>query len=99
MPAHIKLTGALKSYTGGQAEVDVEAGRTVREAIAALGIPPAIVALVLVNDVQKPKDYVLQEGDIVRLIMVVGGGAETLRRRRKTELNTYGGGRYEGSSG
>jgi sulfur carrier protein ThiS len=83
MPAHtpalargasVKLTGALKSYTGGQAEVDVEAGRTVRETVTALGIPPAIVALVLVNDVHKPKDYVLQEGDVVRLVMVVGGG-------------------------
>jgi len=76
MPAHIKLTGALKSYTGGQAEVDVEAGRTVRETVTALGIPPAIVALVLVNDAQKPKDYVLQEGDMVRLLMVVGGGSD-----------------------
>ena len=76
MPAHIKLTGALKNYTGGQAEVDVEAGRTVRETVTALGIPPAIVALVLVNDVYKPKDYVLQEGDVVRLLMVVGGGSD-----------------------
>ena len=74
MPAHIKLTGALKSYTGGQAEVDVQAGRTVRETVTAMGIPPAIIALVLVNDVQKPKDYSLQEGDMVRLLMVVGGG-------------------------
>ena len=38
MPARIKLTGALKNYTGGQAEVNTEAGRTVREAITALGI-------------------------------------------------------------
>lgn len=75
MPAHIKPTGALKSYTGGQAEVDVEAGRTVREAIAALGIPPEVVAMVLVNDVQRSKDYILQDEDVVRLIMVVGGGA------------------------
>ena len=74
MPAHIKLTGALKNYTGGQAEVDIEAGRPVREAITALGIPPEIVAMVLVNGAQKPKDYVLQEGDVVRLLMVVGWG-------------------------
>lgn len=75
MPAHIKPTGALKNYTGGQAEVDVEAGRTVREAITALGIPPEIVAMVLVNDAQQPKDYILQDEDVVRLIMVVGGGS------------------------
>jgi len=74
MPAHIKLTGALKSYTGGQKEVIVDAGRTVRETLVALGIPPEIVAMVLVNDAQQPKDYILQEGDVVRLVMVVGGG-------------------------
>ena len=75
MPAHIKPAGTLKNYTGGQAEVDAEAGRTVREAIAALGIPPEIVAMVLVNDAQQLKDYILQDEDVVRLIMVVGGGS------------------------
>ena len=75
MPAHIKPTGALKSYIGGKTEVTVETGRTVREAITALGIPPEIVAMVLVNDAQQPKDYILQDEDVVRLIMVVGGGS------------------------
>jgi sulfur carrier protein ThiS len=74
MPAHIKPAGALKSYIGGRMEVTVEAGRTVRETITALGIPPEIVAMVLVNDAQQPKDYILQDEDVVRLIMVVGGG-------------------------
>jgi sulfur carrier protein ThiS len=54
--------------------VTVEAGRTVHEAIAALGIPPEIVALVMVNEEQQPKDYVLQDGDAVRLLAVIGGG-------------------------
>jgi len=83
MPVYIKLTGALKNYTGGQAEVTVQAGRTVREAITALGIPPEIVALVLVNDAPRPKDYVLQEGDAVRLVMVVGGGSDQKFKERK----------------
>ena len=83
MSAHIKPTGTLKNYTGGRAEVDAEAGRTVREAITALGIPPEIVALVLVNDAQRPKDYVLQEGDAVRLLMVVGGGSDQKFKERK----------------
>jgi sulfur carrier protein ThiS len=74
MPAYIRPVGALKSYIGGQSEVAVEAGRTVRETIAALGMPPEIVALVLVNDAQQPKDYVLQDGDAVKLMAVIGGG-------------------------
>ena len=64
----------LKNYVGGRAQVQVDAGRTVRETMVALGIPPEVVALVMVNDVQQPKDYIVQDGDVVRLVMVVGGG-------------------------
>jgi len=74
MSAHIKLIGMLKSYIGGQAEISVEAGRTVREAVAALGMPPEIVALVLVNDTQQSKGHCLQDGDVVKLAAVAGGG-------------------------
>jgi sulfur carrier protein ThiS len=74
MPVQIRPVGTLKSYIGGQDTVAVDAGRTVREAIVALGIPPEIIALVLVNDVQQSKDYVLQDGDVVKLVAVIGGG-------------------------
>ena len=74
MSAYIRPVGTLKSYIGGQAEVAVDAGRTVRETMTALGIPSEIVALVLVNDAQQPKDYVVQDGDVVKLIAVIGGG-------------------------
>jgi sulfur carrier protein ThiS len=58
--------------------VTVEAGHTVRETVKALGIPPEIVALVMVNEEQQPKDYVLQDGDAVRLLAVIGGGGSVL---------------------
>ncbi len=74
MTAQIRPIGMLKRYIGGRDEATVEAGCTVRETIAALGIPPEIVALVLVNDVQQAKDYILQEGDVVKLLAVIGGG-------------------------
>ena len=38
------------------------------------GMPPEVVALVLVNDEQETKDYVIQDGDYVKLIAVIGGG-------------------------
>jgi sulfur carrier protein ThiS len=59
---------------GGQPEVQVETGRTVRETLAALGIVPEVVALVVVNEEQRSKDYVIQEGDIIRVLAVIGGG-------------------------
>jgi sulfur carrier protein ThiS len=72
--AIVRPVGTLRNYIGGQTEIAVDAGRTVRETMTALGIPPEIVALVLVNDVQQAKDYVVQDGDVVKLIAVIGGG-------------------------
>lgn len=59
---------------GGRAEVEVETGRTVRQTLESLGIVPEVVALVVVNEVQQSKDYVIQEGDVIRVLAVIGGG-------------------------
>lgn len=64
----------LKTYTDGQSNVAVDAGRTVREVVTDFGMPPAIIAMILVNDEPQTRDYCLQEGDDVKLIAVVGGG-------------------------
>lgn len=75
MPAQIRPIGSLKEYLGGQAEVTVAAGRTVRETLAALGIPSEVVAGVLLKDVLQSKDYCVQDGDVIKLIAVIGGGS------------------------
>jgi sulfur carrier protein ThiS len=74
MPATLRPSGALREVVGGQAEVQVEAGRTVHETLVSLGIVPEVVALVVVNEEQRSKDYVIQEGDIIRVLAVIGGG-------------------------
>ena len=74
MIALIKVYGPLKSYVGNRTEVDVSPGQTVRAALDALGIPSVLVALVVVNEEAQSKDYILQDGDVVRLAMVLGGG-------------------------
>ena len=74
MPATLRPSGSLRDVVGGLAEVQVEAGRTVRETLAALGIVPEVVALVVVNEEQRSKDYVIQEGDVIRVLAVIGGG-------------------------
>jgi hypothetical protein len=56
MPATIQSYEILKEYIHQQTEVTVEAGQTVRASMLALGIPPDLVALVTVNDVQQTKD-------------------------------------------
>lgn len=74
MTAKIKPAGMLKSYVGNQAEVEVEPGRSVRQTLSDVGIPPELVALVVVNDVHETKDYCLQDGDVVKVLAVIGGG-------------------------
>ena len=74
MSAQIKALGIIKSYLGGKNEIIVDAGNTVRETMCAHNIPPDVVALVLVNDTQQSKDYRVQDGDVVKLLAVVGGG-------------------------
>lgn len=74
MPVTLRPLGMLKEYIGGQAEITVEAGRTIRETMQALGIPPELAALVLVNDEQQSKDTLLQDGDVLKLMAVIGGG-------------------------
>jgi sulfur carrier protein ThiS len=74
MSAQFKLVGLIKSYVGGESEIMVASGKTIRESIKALGIPSEIVALVTVNHTHQSKDYVVQEGDMITLLAVVGGG-------------------------
>jgi sulfur carrier protein ThiS len=74
MPAVIRLGASLKNMLGGKGELIVEPGRSVRETILALGIKPELVAMVSVRDEMQTKDYVIQEGDVIRLMAVIGGG-------------------------
>ncbi len=75
MPVILRPVGHLKSYLKDQAELVVPAGRSIRETLRAAGIPPEVVALVVVNDVhQTDKEMVLQDGDVVRIMAVIGGG-------------------------
>jgi sulfur carrier protein ThiS len=74
MSATLRPSGALRDIVGGRSEIQVEIGRTVRETLSALGIVPEVVALVVVNEEQKSKEYVIREGDIIRVLAVIGGG-------------------------
>jgi sulfur carrier protein ThiS len=74
MSATLRPSGALRSYIGERNEIQVEVGRTVGETLSALKIPPEVIALVMVNEEQQSKDYVIQEGDVVRVLAVIGGG-------------------------
>ena len=74
MSAKLRPIGHLKSLVNGQEELDVETGSTVRATLEKAGIRSELVALVMVNDEQRDKDYIVQEGDTVKVMAVIGGG-------------------------
>ncbi|MGD0610165.1 MAG: MoaD/ThiS family protein [Anaerolineales bacterium] len=74
MAATLRLSGALKDVVGGRDNFDVESGRSVRETLSGLGIVPDTIALVVVNNEHQSKDYIIQEGDEIRVLAVIGGG-------------------------
>lgn len=74
---HVEITpvGLLKKYIGDkETPIVTGEGQTVAEILEALGIPSVLVALVLINGRQELKSYVLQDGDVVKLVPLVGGG-------------------------
>lgn len=74
MPATIRPVGVLKNYVDEQEQVMIACGMSVRQALVNLKIPPEIVALVLVNGKAEHKDYIVQDGDELKIIAVLGGG-------------------------
>jgi sulfur carrier protein ThiS len=75
MSAWIKPTSLLKSYTPGKTNIQVETdGKTVKDYLISLNIPPELVALVMVNGTAKDKDYIVQDEDLIQLIPLIGGG-------------------------
>jgi sulfur carrier protein ThiS len=75
MPVTLRPIGHLKEMVNGQTELTVPAGISVREALALINIPSEVVALVVINSVhQTDKDTLLKEGDVVKLMAVIGGG-------------------------
>jgi len=71
--------GMLKRYLSET--VTANPGQTVHQLLDGLGIPPDLVAVVMVNGRQEPKNYLLQEGDQVKLVPLVGGGQTLVKEK------------------
>jgi sulfur carrier protein ThiS len=74
MPAVLRVSGSIRDLIGGKQEVPVDAGISVRETLKNLGIVPEVVALVVVNEQVRDKDYIIQDKDTIRVLAVIGGG-------------------------
>jgi sulfur carrier protein ThiS len=74
MTAYLKPLGMLKSYTSDLSIIEIEAGISVREALQRSNIPTELVALVMVNDIPRDKNYMINDEDFVQVMAVIGGG-------------------------
>ena len=75
MPVTLRPIGHLKSMVDNLTEITVPSGISVREALALIKIPSELVALVVVNGVHTTdKGTILNDGDVVKLMAVIGGG-------------------------
>jgi molybdopterin converting factor small subunit len=76
----IKITayGILRSYLGQGSvttlEKEISRPQSIKEIVSEMGIPDGMIMMVAVNDQQKDFDYVLQEGDDIKLIPPISGG-------------------------
>jgi sulfur carrier protein ThiS len=68
--------GMLRQYVGGQEAMALDGwdSRSVHQLLEHLGIPSPLVGAVLIGGRLVLKDYLLQEGEEVKLIPLVGGG-------------------------
>jgi molybdopterin converting factor small subunit len=69
----IEATGSLRQYIPENTRL--EAAPTVGQAIAQLQLPPDVALMMLVN--RKAADWTteLHDGDVLRLMPTIGGGA------------------------
>ena len=74
MSATLRIGASLKNLLGLKDEFTVKSGRSVRETLISLSIKPELVAMVSVNEEMQMKDYIIKEGDFVRVLSVIGGG-------------------------
>ena len=80
MKVHVKLFASLRKYapagvSGDRVIVDVPAGASVREAIAALGIPLDHARMIVSRDVQLELGAPLEDGQELDVFPPLAGGS------------------------
>lgn len=67
--------GLLRNYATAPFPIALPAaGMTIEELLKRMAIPAELVAIALVNGLQRPKSYQLAPGDVVKLLPLMGGG-------------------------
>lgn len=69
------LVGILRDHGVSSGRVDLPGtSATIGELLRHLALPPDLVAISLVNGLQRARSHQLAEGDLVKLVPIMGGG-------------------------
>ena len=74
MELEIKLFANLRKFNPELERIEVDDGTTIRELLDKAGIPPAEVAIVLVNGRHAKLDQTLVDGETVAVFPPIAGG-------------------------
>jgi len=74
MTAILKPAAFLREYCSGQKAIEVPSGISIAAALEYVGIPVNLVALALVDKSATSKDTILEDGQVVEVLGIVGGG-------------------------
>lgn len=67
--------GLLRNYATASCRIRLSpGGATIEELLKQLAIPSELVAIAVVNGLQRPKSHRLATGDVVKLVPLMGGG-------------------------
>ena len=73
-PARIIPVGQARQFVADRTLVEVEPGRTIAETLVELGVPLNMVTIARSDGTYLPKTAIVQPGDVLRLISIIGGG-------------------------
>ena len=74
MAVTLVIAGGLRDYVGARERVEMPAGLTLEEMIQLAGIPPALVAGLVLENQLVYRDYRPNDGETIKIIAVMGGG-------------------------
>ncbi len=74
MWARIIPVGQARQFVAERTLVEVEPGRTIADTLTDLGVPLNMVVVARSDGTHLPKTRVVQPGDVLRLISIIGGG-------------------------
>ena len=67
--------GVLRDYATAPCPILLPSAElTIEQLLRQLAIPSDMVAIALVNGLQRPKSHQLAKGDVVKLVPLMGGG-------------------------